>query len=109
MPGSTLWRRLLRRAEPARRKPPPGSRQQLVLNNDGPAPLEIMIEVSPERYVLPRGAEMVIDAKLEGAPFTVNPFSNGLQIYAGNDIDPIVSIDGVIVEPDWDTPTPESN
>ena len=111
MPGSTLWRRLLGRAGPTGSEPSldSRSRQKLVLNNAGNEPLEVMIEVYPNRYVLQPGAKMVIEADLEGERIAITPYLNGLQIYAGNDIDPLVWIDGVSVDPDWDTPTPNSS
>jgi hypothetical protein len=108
LPASTLWRRLLSRAEPPESDPPPVPAQKLVVNNAGTEPLEIMIEVYPDRYVLRPGSKMVIEADLEGEPIDITPYPNGLQIYAGNDSDPIVSIDGKTVGPDWNTPTPNS-
>lgn len=68
-----------------------------------------MIEATPDRYVLQPGAKMVIEADVEGEPIDITPYVNGLQIYAGNDSDPRVWIDGVSVDPDWDTPAPNSN
>ena len=114
MLGLTLWRRLLSRggateSDGATESEPPSSpRQKLVVNSGGTQPLEVMVEVYPNRYVLQPGAKMVIDADLEGEPIDITHYLNGLQIYAGNDCDPVVSIDGAIVDSDWDAPTPNS-
>jgi hypothetical protein len=82
----------------------------LILYNDksNPYPLEIMIEMNPNRYVLPPGSEMEIQADPAGGSFVVTPYEGGLQIHAGNIFDPVVTIDGAAVEADWGTPTPDS-
>jgi len=79
--------------------------QQLVLHKPGPDLLEIMVEMIPDRYVLRPSDEMVIEAELDGAPFDITPYNGGLQIYPGNAFDPAVTINGMPVEADWDTPT----
>lgn len=109
MPGLTLWRRLLGRADPVESGVGPGPHQHLVLSNAGTRPLEVMIEVYPNRYVLQPRAEMVIEACLDGARFDITVYPDGLQIYAGNDIDPKVTIDGAAVDPDWHTPVQASD
>jgi hypothetical protein len=84
--------------------------QELHLRNDASASaaLEIMVEVTPDRYVLQPGDEMVIQADLDGAPFDITPYKGGLQIYPGNALDPIVRINGLLAKPDWLTPGPNS-
>lgn len=82
--------------------------QKLILHNNGAAPLEIMVEMIPDRYILQPGDEMIIEADLNGAPFDITPYNLGMQIYPGNAFDPRVTINGAVVEPDWTTPTPDS-
>ena len=83
--------------------------QTLIVRNPGPHPLEVMVEITPDRYVLGPGGEMLIEADLNGAPFDITPYEGGLQIYPGRAYDPSVTINGVRVEPDWNTPAPNSN
>lgn len=78
--------------------------QSLEIENATSGVLEIMVEIYPDRYVLQPGDKMVIEAVLGFSPFVVNPFDGGMQIYPGNCVnDAIVSINGVVVEPDWST------
>lgn len=72
--------------------------QTLTLRNEGSTSLEIMVEVTPERYELQPGDKMEIAAQLNGAPFHVNAYDGGLQIYAGNSSDQLVKINGAIAE-----------
>ena len=83
--------------------------QKLEIRNTTSSPLEVMVEVYPDRYVLQPNDEMVIIADLNGAPFAVNPYEGGLQVYPGNDCGPLVTINGVSVEADWNTPLPDSD
>jgi hypothetical protein len=53
--------------------------QTLVIANKGPTPLEIMVEMTPELYVLQPGDELEIEAVLNGAPFHINTSVGGLQ------------------------------
>jgi len=62
-----------------------------------------MIEAYPDRYLLRPGEEMVIEGDPSGAPFTINPYDGGLQIYPGNTVGAVVTINGVQTEPDWET------
>ena len=78
--------------------------RRLVIRNPGPKRLEVQIEMIPDRYILEPDAEMIIEADLTGAPFHIVPWERGLTIYAGNDSEPLVTIDGMAVEPDWETP-----
>lgn len=72
--------------------------QNLTLHNEGSTTLEIMVEVTPERYELHPGDRMEIAAQLNGAPFHINAYDGGIQIYAGNSSDQLVKINGVIAE-----------
>jgi hypothetical protein len=83
--------------------------RKLEICNKTSASLEIMVEVYPDRYVLKPGEEMVIEADLSGAPFTVNVYEGSLQVYPGNDCGPPVTINGEAAEPDWETPGQNSN
>jgi hypothetical protein len=79
--------------------------QELEIWNPTSSVLEVYVEMNPDRYLLQPGDKMVITAHLNGAPFNVQPFEGGggLQIYPGNDSGPPVTINGLPVEPDWDT------
>jgi len=83
--------------------------QTLIVRNPGIHPLEVMVEINPDRYVLSPGDEMLIEADLNGARFDISPYEGGLQIYPGHACDPSVTINGVPVQPDWDTQAPKSN
>jgi hypothetical protein len=72
--------------------------ETLVIRNEGSSPLEVMVEVAPDLYVLQPGDTMEIEAVLGGAPFHINPNDAGLQIYPGNAGDPIVRINGEVAE-----------
>ncbi len=72
--------------------------QTLVVANDGTAPLEIMVEMAPDRYVLQPGDKMEIEAALRGAPFHISPYDGGLQIYPGDAHDHIARINGTVAE-----------
>jgi len=73
--------------------------QLLIVQNDGPSILEIMVEMNPDRYVLSPGDRMEISAALNGAPFHINAYAGGLQIYPGNDVGPPVKINGIPAKP----------
>ena len=76
----------------------------LEIENMTSAVLEIMVEVYPDRYLLQPGDKMLIEADPDGAPFTVCPYDgNHLQIFPGNTAGAVVKINGVRVEPDWET------
>ena len=72
--------------------------QTLIVHNEGSGSLEIMVEVTPERYELQPGDKMEIAAQLDGAPFHINAYDGGLQIYAGNSSEQTVKINGAIAE-----------
>ena len=113
MPRLTLWQRLTGRVPAIIFEQPVSviedrNGQRLVLHNAGTEPLEIMVEIIPDRYVLQPGDEMVIEAELGGAPFDITPYHLGMQVYPGNGYDPKVTINGVVVAPDWNTPAPNS-
>ena len=78
-------------------------RQRLEIQNTTSSVLEIMVEIIPDRYLLQPGDKLVIDADIGGAPFAIYPYDGGMQIYPGNDVGPPVTINGVRVEPDWET------
>jgi hypothetical protein len=84
------------------------SNQSLAINNNEIELLEIMIEVWPNRYVLQPNEKMIIEGDIDGLLIDIIPYHLGLQIYFGNCFDPKVTIDGIIVEPDWETSTPNS-
>ena len=52
---------------------------------------------------------MVIEADPNGVPFSINLYEGGLQIYPGNTAGAVVTINGVKVEPDWETKGQISN
>jgi hypothetical protein len=70
--------------------------QTLVIANKGPTPLEIMVEMTPELYVLQPGDELEIEAVLNGAPFHINTSVGGLQIYPGNADDHLARTNGAV-------------
>jgi hypothetical protein len=76
--------------------------KKLVLTNDTQRPLEVMVEINPDRYVLQPRDEMVIEGGEERFQpyFHINVYDGGIQVYpplkAG------VSINGKPAEPVWD-------
>jgi hypothetical protein len=79
--------------------------QRLVLRNDKETTLVVYVEINPDRYELPAGSVMVIEADLGDAPFDVAVFPTGIQVYPGkNSQDPVVTIDGLNAVP-WLPPT----
>lgn len=78
-------------------------RQDLEIENKTSSILVIMVEFYPDRYLLRPEEKMVISADLGGAPFSITPFDGGMQIYPGNDAGCPVTINGVLVKPDWKT------
>jgi hypothetical protein len=81
----------------------PRPTQKLEIRNTTSLVLEVQVELYPDRYLLQPGDEMVIEAELDGAPFAINPYDGGLQIYPGNDCGPPVTINGVPAKSDWVT------
>lgn len=78
--------------------------QKLGLTNDTQQPLEVYVEINPDRYVLQPKDEMVIEgAEDPGQPyFHINVCEGGIQIYP---LLPVrVSINGNTAEPVWDAP-----
>ncbi len=82
--------------------------QPIEIENSTSAPLEVMIEMNPDRYVLQPEDKMVIHAHPEAGALGLAFFDGGVQIYLGWDSGPTVSINGQIVEPDWETPGPNA-
>jgi hypothetical protein len=78
-------------------------RHNLEIQNKTSSVLEVMVEVYPDRYLLQPDDKMVISADLGGAPFTVIAFDGGMQIYPGYDAGCPVTINGVPVQPDWES------
>ena len=68
--------------------------------------MEVMVEMTPDRYVLGPGDEMLFEADLKGAPFHISPYEGGLQIFPGNAGHASVTKNGVPVQPDWTTGVP---
>lgn len=89
--------------------PLPVSKQKLEFSNDGSRPIEVMVEVTPDRYILKPGDKMILIAdaskatRVEG--YTVDVYDGGVQIYAAWDGQPAVFIDGQAAKPDWTTVT----
>ena len=78
----------------------------LVIENERSSVLEVMIECYPDRYLLPPGDKMAIEADPDGNPFTLFVEDDGgLTIFPGNTAGAAVSVNGVLVDPDWDTPS----
>jgi len=77
--------------------------QPLTIKNGGSEALAVYIEVSPDRYVLQPGEEMKISAQLGGAPLSIIHGDESVTVYAGNDSDPVVTINDELAEPDWNT------
>jgi hypothetical protein len=84
----------------------PGSRQAFVLRNGQAIPLEVTIEVNPDRYILWPGDRLEIFADTKGEPFDVAFYEGGVQIYAGMDGAPPVRINGEPARSDWVTELP---
>jgi hypothetical protein len=78
-------------------QPPP-----LEIKNSTSSVLEIFVEMLSERYLLKPGDEMSIEADPNGVAFTVVAYDGSLQIYPGNTLSAVVTINGSQVEPDWD-------
>lgn len=74
------------------------TRQILIIQNNETTRLEVMVEMNPDRYVLQPSDTMEIDADLCGAPFHINPYAGGIQVYPGNASDHVVKINGVEAE-----------
>jgi hypothetical protein len=79
------------------------NRQTLTISNLETMPLEVMVEMAPDRYVLQPGDQMEIEADLRDALFHINPYSGGVQIYPGNAFDHVAKINGVVAE-SWIAP-----
>jgi hypothetical protein len=75
----------------------------LEIKNERSSILEIMVEVYPDRYLLRPGERMAIEADPDGSPFMIYAYDDGLQVFPGNTAGAAVTIDGLPVEPDWDT------
>ena len=80
--------------------------QKLGLTNDTSRPLEIMVEINPDRYVLQPQDEMVIEgAESHSQPyFHINVYDGGIQVYAP--LEARVTINGNPAKPVWDAPKP---
>jgi hypothetical protein len=80
--------------------------QKLGLTNDTAKPLEVMVEITPDRYVLQPGDEMVIEGGDDPSQpyFQVNAYDGGIQVYP-----PLwaqVSINRTKGEPVWEARPP---
>jgi hypothetical protein len=82
--------------------------QPLTIENGGSEALAIYVEMSPDRYVLQPGEVLKISAQLGGASISIIHGDESVTVYAGNDIDPVVTINDVLAEPDWSTPARDS-
>ena len=90
-----------------RKRRRPTGRHTLTIENKFDRALEIVIEILWLRYVLQPGSEMEIDAETEGYPFETIVYPGGMTVFAGIDCEPKVRINGIEVEPDYDTKIPE--
>jgi hypothetical protein len=77
--------------------------QKLGLTNDTQRPLEVMVEINPDRYVLQPKDEMVFEGgeDLSQPYFHINVYEDGIQVYPP--LSARVSINGKPAEPTWDT------
>jgi len=82
--------------------------QKLVLVNDTSRPLEVMVEITPDRYVLQPKDEMVIEAEPSPAQdhFHIILYEGGVQIYPLSGLPEKVSINGDVAKTNWDRPQP---
>ncbi|MCL6249481.1 hypothetical protein M3P36_00255 [Altererythrobacter sp. KTW20L] len=80
----------------------------MTIKNGGSEALAVYIEMSPDRYVLQPGEVMKISALLGGAPLSVIPGDTSVTVYAGNDSDPVVTINDELAKPDWNTQAGDS-
>lgn len=91
----------------------PATKQKLELRNESSKPVEVMVEMIPNRYVLQPEQTLVLKADVYDAPenegYTVNLYDGGVQIYAAWDGDPMAYIDGHSAETDWTTPIPPTD
>jgi len=76
--------------------------QKLALTNDTQRPLEVYVEITPDRYVLQPKDEMVIEGEESPSQpyFHINVYDDGIQVYP-----PLVAkvtINGKPAEPAWD-------
>ncbi|WP_156351379.1 hypothetical protein [Sphingomonas sp. Leaf25] len=88
----------------------PASKQKLEICNEGTRAIEVMVEMTPERYVLRPKDKLVLIADAEDAPrvegFTLNFYDGGIQIYAAWDGQPSAYINGQPAETDYSTEAP---
>jgi hypothetical protein len=85
--------------------------QKLVLVNDTPRPLEVMVEINPDRYVLQPKDEMLIEGEPIPAQdhFQIAVYEGGIQIYAPGITPEKVSINGAPAKPNWGPLPDDSN
>jgi hypothetical protein len=85
--------------------PLPLSKQKLEFRNESSRPIEVMVEMTPNRYVLQPKDILILIADAENAPrvegYTLNVYDGGVQIYAAWDGQPAAYINGRLAEPDW--------
>jgi hypothetical protein len=84
------------------------SRQYLTLRNTTSDPLEVMVEMTPDRYVLQPDDEITIEAAhlgRKGATFEVCAYKGGLQVFDQIGKPTAVWINGSPAKPNWD-PSP---
>jgi hypothetical protein len=83
----------------------PSSKQKLQFRNKTSHPIEVMVEMTPDRYVLQPKDNLVLIADAANAPrvegFTLSVYDGGVQIYAAWDGQPTAYINGQLAEPDW--------
>lgn len=84
--------------------------QRQTVRNTQSAPLEVLVEYLPDRYVLHPGDEMVIEAQSpdRDGGFLVVAYPGGLQVHPDWGLATGVWINGRIGVTDWTTPGPNA-
>jgi hypothetical protein len=91
-------------------EPTPATKQKLELCNESTRTIEVMVEMTPERYILRPKDQLVLIAEAQDVPrvegFTLNFYDGGVQIYAAWDGQPSAYINGQPAEADYTTEVP---
>lgn len=77
----------------------------LEITNKTTSAFHVSIEMYPTDYLLGSGETMKIAADLEGHPISMIVSDDTITLYAGNDCEPDVTIDGAIAKPSWEVST----
>lgn len=88
----------------------PTSKQKLEVCNESTRAIEVMVEMTPKRFILRPKDKLILIADAENAPrnegFTLNFYDGGVQIYAAWDGQPSAYINGEPAESDYTTEVP---